>query len=120
MLDEMRRLSIEDSLYFLNVIVAGISIALIHAQKLNRKRSQTAADAATSASAAALASNAAAADAATTAYEERLEFVEKLNRGTAVEFLEMSDMTGAYQAYKRSKGEKKLKIHQAYEQSKGE
>ena len=107
MLNEMRRLSMEDSVYALNVIIAAVSVALVHIQKDKAKADSAAAAAAASTASSATATAASASDAsssAASAYEERLEFLERLNRGIAVEFLEMSDMRRAYQAYKRSKG----------------
>ena len=97
MLGEMRRLSWEDPAYALNVIIAGITIALIHGNKLKNavddhkggNEGVTAKDTGSVSS---------------DVIEDRLEFLERLNRGTAVEFLEMSDMRRAYEAYKRSKG----------------
>lgn len=83
MLAEMKRLTLEDPQYVLHVIVAAILVALVHGKKQQRNNES-----------AEMAKDLAA----------KFEFLERLNRGTAVEFLELSDMRHAYAAYKRSKG----------------
>ena len=89
MLGEMRRLSWNDPAYALSILNAGITVAFIHGNNLRHGRVDRPEEAVDS-------------DAL---LEERFDLLERLNRGVAVEFLEMSDMRRAYEAYKRSKGE---------------
>ena len=88
----MRCLSWNDPIYALSILNAGITIAFIHGNNLRNRRRRVDGPEET-------------VDEADALFEERFDFLERLNRGVAVEFLEISDMRRAYEAYKRSKGE---------------